>query len=76
MSIMKTTYRAAWFKGTVLTGPEHAALSDAELCAEALSFAIEAGIIDLVETDPETAFPRLTREQFDAGLTIGDWTEE
>ncbi len=75
MSIMKTTYRAAWFKGTVLTGPEHAALSDADLCAEALAFALSADIIDLVETDPETAYPRLTRAQFDDGLTIGDWTE-
>jgi hypothetical protein len=68
-----TSYRAAFFRDTVLTRPEHAALSDEQLRAEALAEAQRADIIDMEEADPESAYPHLTRAQFESGLQIGDW---
>lgn len=80
MTAATTAYRAAYFLAqngncTLLTGPEHAHLTDDELCAEALAEAQRGDIIDMDETDPEAAFPRITREQFVDGLHIGEWTE-
>lgn len=73
------TYRAAiWGDGqadTVLTRPEHAGMSDEDLLQEALAEALRAGLVDLEESDPEAAYPLLTRAQFDAGLYIGTWRE-
>lgn len=71
----ETTYRAACFVSsdgsvTPLTGEEHAGLPDAELRAEALAEMRRADLLDETETDPDQAFPRLTREQFEAGPTI------
>ena len=68
-----TTYRAAIYcapqsAGVVLTGPEHAALSDDDLLAEALREAAEAGLIG---DDGD----RLTKDEFFAGLHIGEWME-
>lgn len=72
---MTNSYRAAYYAETVLTLPEHAHLSDDALRAEALAEAQRADIIDMDETDSETAHPRLTRAEFDAGLRIGEWRE-
>jgi hypothetical protein len=70
-----TTFRAAFYKMTVLTGPEHASLSDEDLRAEALAEAQRGDIIDMEEADPEVAYPRVTRAQFESGLQIGEWKE-
>lgn len=80
---MSTTYRAAYLiadegssgSGTLLSHREHSHLGDATLRAEALAEALRGDIIDMEEADPEKAFPRLTRAQFDAALTIGEWRE-
>lgn len=77
---MSTTYLAAYYVGpsndsVVLTGPEHATMSTDDLLAEAWAEAERADIVDMDEDDPEVAFPRLTKAQFEAGLEIGDWTE-
>ncbi len=68
-----TTYRAAYLArgaGVVLTRPEHAGLSDAELRAAALAEAMRAGLIG---DDAEAN--QLTAEQFADALVVGDWTE-
>jgi hypothetical protein len=75
-----TTYRAAYFLAEdggciVLTRSEHASMSDEELAAEALAEAQRMDMIDMIKTDPAAAWPRLTRQQFAAGLTIGEWRE-
>jgi hypothetical protein len=66
---MNTTYRCAYLdhgtESTVLTGPEHAELSDDDLRAEALAEGYRADIIG-------AAPPRLTLAQFLALLTITD----
>lgn len=79
---MSNTYRAAYLvpdsslgECIFLTGPEHASMNDEELRSEALSEAQRADIIDMRETDPQKAYPRLTREQFAEALTIGGWTD-
>ena len=78
---MSKTFRAAYYSHpksgdeTRLTGPEHAYLDDDALRAQALTGAREAGLLDEDETDPDAAYPRLTRALFDAGLKIGQWTE-
>jgi len=72
---MSTTYRAAYIGHTVLTAAEHAGLSDDALRAEAMAEAQRADIIDMRETDPEAAHPRLTVAEFNDRLAIGDWTE-
>ena len=68
-----TTYRAAYVNrgaGIVLTTPEQAGMSDAELRAAALAEAMRAGLIG---DDAEAN--QLTAEQFAEALAIGDWTE-
>ena len=71
-----TTYRACYYATpggqaeTVLTLPEHAALSDDALLAEALAEADRAGLIG--DDDPEDL---LTHQQLVDGLTIGEWTD-
>ena len=77
---MSTTFRAAYYSSstgqeTLLTGPEHSHLTDSEIESKAIESAIDAGLVDMDETDSEAAFPKLTREDFLAGLSIGDWTE-
>ena len=69
---MTTTYRACYYltadlQGeTVLTGPEHAHLSDDALRAEAAAEAERAGIIGDA--------PGITTGELRDGLRIGDWT--
>jgi hypothetical protein len=71
---MTTTYRAAYIADSVLTGPEHADLSDAAVRAEAMKEARRAGLLDETTDDAEAAFPPLTRDGFEAALCIGNWT--
>jgi len=71
---MSNEYRAAYFGMTVLTAPEDAHLSDAQLKEKALEEAIRADIIDMVETDSSAAYPRVTRADFDDRLAIGLWS--
>ena len=75
-----STYGAAYLSlplwgETVLTRPEHSGLTDDELRAEALAEAQRADIISMHESDSNIAFPRITRQQFDEYLCIGDWRE-
>lgn len=70
-----TTFRAAYLAypqsaGVVLTGPEHATLSDEALRSEALAEAHRAGIIG---TDSDAH--QTTPEDFERLLCIGDWKE-
>lgn len=63
-----TTYRAAYLTGgvgTVLTGPEHALLSDEELLAVARAELIKVGIPDQYETIEDAM----------GDVAIDDWTE-
>jgi hypothetical protein len=75
---MNHTCRAAYYENpktgqqTVLTGPEHAHLDDDALFAEAIAEAERANIVDMDETDPDAAWPRLTGRQLRAGLAIGE----
>jgi hypothetical protein len=61
-------YRAAWFKDWVLTGPEHAALSDAELVEEAVAEAYRGDIVCKTSNDPDE--PRVTEDVLRAGIVI------
>lgn len=67
------SFRAAYLlrdgSETLLTGPEHAALSDDALRTEAYTEALRAGLIDA------DGWPALTEEAFRASLVIGLWTE-
>lgn len=66
-----TTYRAAYLHsnpqshGTVLTGPEHATLSDDALLAEARREMEKVGIPDQYDTIDDAM----------ADVAIDDWTE-
>ena len=68
------TYRACYYlaqdrqSDIVLTGPEHAHLSDDDLIAEAIA---EARRGDLVGDDP----PRMTPAELRDGLRIGDYQQ-
>jgi len=71
-----TTYRAAYLAypqsaGVVLTGPEHAGLSDDALRAEALAEALRADIV----CDHEGDDSRTSRAEFDRLLCIGEWCD-
>lgn len=68
-----TTYRAAYINAIVFTGPEHAALSDEALRAEALAVARRAGVVDETTDDEEEAHPGWTLAAFERDLCIGDW---
>jgi len=66
------TYRAAMYTeprsvGVVLTAPEHAALSDADLIAEAMAEAGRAGLFGGED--------KLTEAEFRARVIVGEWTE-
>lgn len=66
------TYRAAMYiepqsVGLVLTGPEHATMSDADLIAEAMAEASRAGLYGGED--------KLTEDEFRARVIVGEWTE-
>lgn len=64
-----TTYRAAYLKGgvgTVLTGPEHASLSDDELLAEARREIEKVGAPERYAS---------IEECMEEGVEIGDWKD-
>lgn len=69
----KKKYRAAYYTaeqstGVVLTAPEHAEWSDAELIAQATAEAHRAGLIGPGEH-------QVSEVRFAAGLRIGPWQE-
>src|SRR5262245_42320506 len=65
---MRERYRAVWFKDWMLTSPDQAGLSDAELIETAVAEAYRADIVCKVTDDPEE--PRLTEAALRAGLVI------
>lgn len=74
---MSKTYRAAYFYevesngvGLVLTGEEHASLSDEALIEEAVAEAHRAGLIGADEEANQ-----VTEQRLRSCLVIGDWTE-
>jgi hypothetical protein len=66
------SYRACYFRDTVLTAPEHANLDDAELIAEAIAEAIRADIVGNVDEN-DVNESRVSFATLRAGLEIGEW---
>lgn len=71
---MPTTYRAAYYKNWVLTSPDQAHLSDAELIEEAVKAAYAGDVVCKSTDDPDE--PRLTEQALREGLRIGEWTSK
>ncbi|KKN10284.1 hypothetical protein LCGC14_1038260 [marine sediment metagenome] len=59
------SYRAAYFRDTVLTGPEHSHMSDAALIREAMAEARRGGIVG--------EYPGVPAAQLRRAIEIGEW---